>query len=163
MGAVKDLSHLCVKVYLGHATMADCENCLYFHCYLSYDQNHILSWKKKKKINIYDVFAVKISQRAIMSCRRDQLTQPNFLPTEGHTYILTVYTVFTQKIEKFLIPIYSFQLLLCFAWSSWIFLHYQRKQQPIAWSTTISLLGKKEVRGICAYIVPSDLHSNLFF
>lgn len=73
---------------------------LYFHCYLSYNQNHILSWKKNEKINIYDVFAVKISQRAIMSCRRDKLTQPNFLAIEGHTYILIIYKVFIQKIEK---------------------------------------------------------------
>lgn len=36
-----------------------------------------------------------------MSCRRDKLTQPNFLAIEGHTYILIIYKVFIQKIEKF--------------------------------------------------------------
>lgn len=97
LGAVKDLSHLCVKVYLGCATMADCEDCIFtVICHII----RILSWKKNEKINIYDVFAVKISQRAIMSCRRDKLTQPNFLAIEGHTYILIIYKVFIQKIEK---------------------------------------------------------------
>lgn len=162
LGVVKDLSHLCAKVYLGHATMTDYENCLYFYCYLSYNQNHILSWEKKEKNNIYDAFAVKISHGAVMSCRGDQLTQPHFLATECHSYRLQGSHPKDKKILNSNLHL-STVILFCFICSSSIFLHYQRNNNVLLDILQYLCWGKQEWRSICAYTVPPDFHSDLFF